>query len=250
MVVVFAGAAEPLLPPRVTLPMADPAATLVRSHYEAFGELYRAAWGDSLHFAVFHGDQERPQAVAAIEHMLADEAGMRRTHRARRRLRNGRPRDRRRDPLGRARHGHRPRPRPRRARADRAAEQGLEERTKFLAGDATDMPFPDASFDHVFAIESAYHAADKDRFYTECARVLRPGGTFVGTDWLCAENVANEGHAEVLERLREQFAIPSLIDLPTLRRHLTARGPEPDVVEDLSDLGDVRRNWEALGAGA
>jgi SAM-dependent methyltransferase len=222
----------------------------VRSHYEALGELYRAAWGDSLHFAVFHGDQARPQAVAAMERMLADEAGMRAGDTV---LDvgcgTGGP------AIAVAAHsgayvtgidlvpGHVARAR------ERAAEEGFGDRTDFLEGDATDMPFPDASFDHVFAIESAYHAADKARFYSECARVLRPGGSFVGTDWLCAEDMADRGGAEVLERLREQFAIPSLIDLPTLRRHLTSAGLTAEVVEDLSELGDVRRNWEALDVG-
>lgn len=54
--------------------MPDPAAASVRSHYETVGELYRAAWGDSMHFAVFSGDEPRPEAVAATERMLADEA--------------------------------------------------------------------------------------------------------------------------------------------------------------------------------
>jgi hypothetical protein len=55
----------------------DGAAGAVRSHYEARGELYRAAWGDSLHFAVFEADEERAQAVTAMERTRADEAGMR-----------------------------------------------------------------------------------------------------------------------------------------------------------------------------
>ena len=133
---------------------------------------------------------------------------------------------------------------------DRAAEQGFGERTEFVEGDATRLPFADASFDHVYAIESAYHAGDKARFYSECARVLRPGGSFVGTDWVRGERASNGGHAELLERLREQFAIPSLIDLTALRGHLTAAGLIPDVVEDLSRLGDVRRNWDGLDVDA
>lgn len=226
-------------------------ARAVRSHYEALGELYRAAWGDSLHFAVFQADEERPQAATAMERMLADEAGMRSgqsvldvgcgtggpaiavaaysgvhvtgidlvpAHLERARV--------------------------------QAAAQDLGDRTEFVEGDATAMPFADASFDHVYAIESAYHARDKGRFYSECARVLRPGGAFVGTDWLRAEQASNERHDEILERLCEQFAIPSLIDLPTLRRHLTTAGLTADVVEDLADLGDVRRNWDELGVAA
>jgi SAM-dependent methyltransferase len=166
----------------------DGAAQTVRSHYEALGALYRAAWGDSLHFAVFQADEERAQAVTATERMLADEAGMRSgqsvldvgcgtggpaiaiaayagVHVTGIDLVPGH--------VDRAREG--------------AAEQGFGARTEFVEGDATELPFADASFDHVYAIESAYHAGDKARFYSECARVLRPGGSFVGTDWVRGE---------------------------------------------------------------
>jgi sterol 24-C-methyltransferase len=231
--------------------MTDGAAQAVRSHYEALGGLYRATWGDSLHFAVFKSDEERQHAVAATERMLVDEAGMRPGMSV---LDvgcgTGGP------ALTIARYagahvtgidlvpGH-----VERARA-RAAQKGLRERTRFLEGDATDMRFPDASFDHVYAIESAYHAADKARFYGECARVLRPGGCFVGTDWLRSERTSDADHDRILARVRAYFAIPNLIDLPTLRRHLSASGLVPEVVEDLSHLGDVQRNWDALGVSA
>jgi sterol 24-C-methyltransferase len=229
----------------------DGTAQTVRSHYEELGGLYRAAWGDSLHFAVFQADEERPQAATAMERMLADEAGMRPGQSV---LDvgcgTGGP------AIAVAAHSgvhvtgiDLVPAQLERARAH-AAAQDLGDRTEFVEGDATEMPFPDASFDHVFAIESAYHAHDKGRFYSECARVLRPGGAFVGTDWLRDEQASNGSHAEILERLCEQFAIPSLIDLPTLRRHLTAAGLTTEVVEDLADLGDVGRNWDALGVAA
>jgi sterol 24-C-methyltransferase len=230
--------------------MADAAAQAVRSHYEALGELYRAAWGDSLHFAVFAPGEDRPDAVSATERMLADEAGMRPGMTV---LDvgcgTGGP------TLAIAAYsgahvtgvdlvtGH-----VERARA-RAAELGLADRTTFLVGDATELEFADDSFDHVYAIESAYHAADKARLYGECARVLRPGGAFVGTDWLRGERTGAE-HDPILARLRAHFATPGLIDLPTLRGHLAASGLVAEAVEDLARLGDVRRNWDELGVAA
>jgi sterol 24-C-methyltransferase len=231
--------------------MTDDAAHVVRSHYEALGELYRAAWGDSLHFAVFKSEEDRQHALASMERMLVEEADMRSSDCV---LDVGCGTGDVALAIARCSGAHVtgidlvPR-HVERARA-RAAEQGLRDRTAFLEADATEMHFPDASFDHVYAIESAYHAADKTRFYGECARVLRPGGCFLGTDWLCGDETSGGGHEQILARLRGYFAILELIDLPTLRRHLTAVGLILEVVEDLSRLGDIRRNWEALDPAA
>jgi ubiquinone/menaquinone biosynthesis C-methylase UbiE len=48
--------------------------------------------------------------------------------------------------------------------------------------DATALPFPDDSFDSVVSCLMLHHIIDWERAVTEVARVLRPGGTFVGYD--------------------------------------------------------------------
>jgi SAM-dependent methyltransferase len=51
-------------------------------------------------------------------------------------------------------------------------------------GDATSLPFFDAAFDRVFCVEAMFHFASRRRFFTEAARVLKPGGVLAGTDIL------------------------------------------------------------------
>jgi ubiquinone/menaquinone biosynthesis C-methylase UbiE len=48
--------------------------------------------------------------------------------------------------------------------------------------DATALPFPDASFDAVVSCLMLHHIIDWEAAVAEVARVLRPGGTFVGYD--------------------------------------------------------------------
>lgn len=56
---------------------------------------------------------------------------------------------------------------------------GLEDLVRFEQGDATRLPFADASFDAAFTIHVAMNIAAKDRMYAEAHRVLKPGGRFV-----------------------------------------------------------------------
>lgn len=53
----------------------------------------------------------------------------------------------------------------------------------FIPGDAEALPFADASFDAVINIESSHCYGSFERFATQVARVLRPGGYFLFADF-------------------------------------------------------------------
>jgi SAM-dependent methyltransferase len=57
-----------------------------------------------------------------------------------------------------------------------ARDRGLDARL----GDVRELPFADGSFDAVTCNHTLYHVDDRDRAVAELARVLRPGGRFVG----------------------------------------------------------------------
>ncbi|MEJ1972715.1 MAG: class I SAM-dependent methyltransferase, partial [Lacunisphaera sp.] len=60
----------------------------------------------------------------------------------------------------------------------------------FRPGDAEALPFPDASFDIVLNVESSHCYGHVEKFFAEAARVLRPGGWFLYTDFRAATDVA------------------------------------------------------------
>jgi SAM-dependent methyltransferase len=49
-------------------------------------------------------------------------------------------------------------------------------RCRFVVGSAYELPFPDGAFDHVLVRDVVHHLDEPERFVTECARVLGPGG--------------------------------------------------------------------------
>jgi SAM-dependent methyltransferase len=55
---------------------------------------------------------------------------------------------------------------------------GMSDQVRIVQGSATDLPFPDQSFDRAYSQNVLMNIADKRRFYREAFRVLRPGGLF------------------------------------------------------------------------
>jgi len=58
----------------------------------------------------------------------------------------------------------------------------LDDRVKLRHGSALDIPYEDERFDTVWTQHVQMNVADKKRFYSEIARVLKPGGCFLFHD--------------------------------------------------------------------
>jgi sarcosine/dimethylglycine N-methyltransferase len=65
----------------------------------------------------------------------------------------------------------------------RAAEElnaatGLSDRVRVVEGSASDLPFAEETFDRAYSENVAMNVEEKQRFYAEAFRVLRPGAVF------------------------------------------------------------------------
>ena len=69
-----------------------------------------------------------------------------------------------------------------RVAADLSRRTGLAGRVEYRQGDATAMPFADASFDLAWLQNAAMNIAARDRLYGEIRRVLKPRGRFALQD--------------------------------------------------------------------
>ncbi len=97
------------------------------------------------------------------------------------------------------------------------------------------------AFDRAYAIESSEHMPDKQMFFDEAFRTLKPGGLFAVCAWLACDNPTAWQVRHLLEPICREGRLPGMgneADYLAL-----ARGSGFDIVsvEDLSDR--VSRTW-------
>jgi cyclopropane fatty-acyl-phospholipid synthase-like methyltransferase len=122
---------------------------------------------------------------------------------------------------------------------DRAVTAGLGDRLSFQFGDAMDLPFPEESFDLVWALESLHHMPDRWEVIRQAARILRPGGRIAIGDFLLREDVDSGVDAESVDLVR--MGVLKLVTLEDYQSHLSEAGLVPDLAEDVSD--HTRPSW-------
>jgi tocopherol O-methyltransferase len=114
-------------------------------------------------------------------------------------------------------------------------------RVDLLVRDWLANGLPDGSFDRAYAIESSEHMPDKQRFFDEAFRVLRPGGVFGIYAWLSKTAPKAWEVRHLLEPICREGRLPSMGDEADYRAMAEAAGFRVELVSDISD--QVRRTW-------
>ncbi len=130
-------------------------------------------------------------------------------------------------------------------------KRNLAGKVEFVLADYRKTPFPDASFDVVWACESQCHCPEKADFYREMHRVLRPGGRLVVADYIrTARPLPPESEALISGWLNPQ----AIADIDTREEHLAKasaagfgqfeiRDITPNVRVSLRNLHEICSNW-------
>lgn len=129
-------------------------------------------------------------------------------------------------------------------RANERAAAGRADRLSFQYGDAMNLPFPDESFDLVWALESLHHMPDRWHVIRQAARILRPGGQMAIGDFLLRVVQGSEADAANVDLVRD--GVLKLVDIDEYRSNLRAAGLVPDRAEDVSD--HTRPSWGKAAA--
>ena len=83
-----------------------------------------------------------------------------------------------------------------------ALDAAMQDCLAFEKASATELPFPDGSFTHVWSQAVIYHVPDKRKVLSEAYRVLAPGGVMVFDDLLRPKrDITPEAQTYVYDRL-------------------------------------------------
>lgn len=205
----------------------------VARHYDELDGFYRELWGEHLHHGLFHSRSDDPQEAAARLVTLVGQLGSVGPGQAvcdvgcgygaaSRELAESYGANVTGLTVSSAQHRY----------ACEKTRPGLP--VRFLLEDWLENDLPDASFDVVIAIECVAHMADRERFFQEAARTLRPGGRLVVCAWLAREEAGPLARRLLLEPICREGALAGMGTESECRMLMRQAGLQLTTFQDLS----------------
>ncbi|MEM6916723.1 MAG: class I SAM-dependent methyltransferase, partial [Verrucomicrobiota bacterium] len=117
-------------------------------------------------------------------------------------------------------------------------------RSEFLLCDWLDNDFRNESFDAVTSIECLSHIADKEGFFREVERTLKPGRQLSLSAWISGKKTSTRRAKFLLEPICAGGQFPSLVGSGEIRSLAESAGL---VVEELREVGPlVKKTWRII----
>jgi tocopherol O-methyltransferase len=111
----------------------------------------------------------------------------------------------------------------------------------YLLGDWLANTLPTGNFDAVFSIESSEHMENKERFFKEAFRVLKPNGKLVVCAWLSKINPRKVEIDYLLEPICREGRLPSMGTAEEYTQWMEEAGFRNVRFTDLSE--QVKKTW-------
>mmetsp|Transcript_60494 Transcript_60494/g.153401 ORF Transcript_60494/g.153401 Transcript_60494/m.153401 type:complete len:392 (+) Transcript_60494:70-1245(+) len=129
-----------------------------------------------------------------------------------------------------------------------SVREHIRDQVELIKADFMELPFEDASFDGVYAIESTCHAPDRTKVYKEILRVLKPGAVFACYEWCLTDKYDkdNEHHRKIKHDIEVGDGLPDLVHHSVCTKALEDVGFEVLEARDAmmdGHLGDGGEPW-------
>ena len=123
---------------------------------------------------------------------------------------------------------------------ERASDRGVSNRVTCIEGDYGDLPPDVESADLAYAIESFVHSPAPDRFFSECRRLVRPGGLLVICDDV-RRSATEAAAVRAIDRFCRGWHVNTLVHQDELRRLARTAGFEHETTTDLTSALELGR---------
>ncbi|PVI01964.1 putative tocopherol O-methyltransferase [Periconia macrospinosa] len=128
-----------------------------------------------------------------------------------------------------------------------ARKEGVDsEVVDFVVGDFMRIPFPDNTFDAVYAIEATVHASSLQAVYSEIYRVLKPGGRFGVYEWVMKSasfDPSVEQHIALRTGIERGNGIANIRTSDEAISAIKDSGFDLEVAEDIAEHEDPLPWW-------
>lgn len=113
-------------------------------------------------------------------------------------------------------------------------KKSLRDKVRIELGDYTHTRFLNESFDVIWACESICHADEKEKFYREAYRLLKPGGRLIIAEYIRAADSYHPDGDRLLKEWLNGWAINSIDSKEQHLRHAEAAGFKQINIEDVT----------------